>query len=192
MNKKTQAAAIEVIEPNGSRQEEVVKEPVCLESMVSHHLDEVSRLAYRLLGWEGQAEDVVQDVFVTAAEKIKTLRCPSSLKAWLFSITVNTCRTYRYKQKLKSGFLAFSGRKEKTSRAAGDIVAEEEKYAAVRQAVKNLPGLYREAVILKYLEQLSTPDVMQILRVNENTLNSRLMRARNLLRDKLGPLWETL
>lgn len=192
MTQQTPSAAIEAVETVASGQDGVCREPVCLEHIVKNHIEDVTCFAYRLLGWEGQAEDIVQDVFLTAAEKIKTLHRPASIKAWLFTITVNKCRTYRYRQKLRSGFLALSSRTEITSTPAGDVVAEQEKYAAVRQAVKKLPGPYREAVVLKYLEQLPTAEVMQILGINENTLNSRLMRARNLLREKLELFRETV
>lgn len=192
MAKQVQSEAIEAIETSPLGQGEIRERPICLEQLVRDHLDEVACLAYRLLGWEDQSEDIVQDVFLTAAKKLKTVRQPDSTKAWLFTITVNKCRTYRYRQRLYWKYLFKMNRTEKTSGPASDFAAEHEKNVIVRQAVKSLPLRYREAVVLKYLEQLPTEIVKQILGINENTLNLRLMRARDLLRKKLKSFMEIL
>ena len=68
------------------------------ERIVEANQAEIATLANRLLGWAGDVEDVVQDVFLSAFVGLKKFRCQSSLKTWLFTITINECRNYRYKQ----------------------------------------------------------------------------------------------
>jgi RNA polymerase sigma-70 factor (ECF subfamily) len=123
---------------------------------------------------------------LSAAQKLDRLRCSTSVRAWLFQITINKCRTYRYRQKFRLRFLAGyrHGRDIETSDLHHEPDNTDE-YAHVRRAVKTLPAKYREAVILKYLEQLSHPQVAGILGIKENTLNVRLLRARTMLREKL-------
>mgnify|MGYP000849595211 CR=1 FL=1 len=75
-----------------------------LEQVVKEHLEDITRLAYRLLGWQSDVEDIVQDVFLSAAQNMDTLRDTSHVKAWLFQITINKCRTWRYRQKLRLQF----------------------------------------------------------------------------------------
>jgi RNA polymerase sigma-70 factor (ECF subfamily) len=158
-----------------------------LEQVVRDHLDEITRLAYRLLGWQSDVEDIVQDVFLSAAQKLDTLRDKSSIRAWLYQITINKCRTWRYRQKLRWRFWA-------TQSSNQDIAAFNhnndilERDAEVRRAVKALPTKYREAVVLRYLEQLPGPEIAKMLKINESTLNVRLLRARTMLREKLETL----
>jgi RNA polymerase sigma factor (sigma-70 family) len=164
-------------------------EKLSLEQVVSDHLDEITRLTYRLLGWQSDVEDVVQDVFLSAAQKLNKLRNAASIRAWLFQITINKCRTYRYRQKFHLRFLAGYRRGRDIEIVDSHHEPDNaDKYAEVRRAVKTLPAKYREAVVLKYLEQLSHPQIAGILGVKESTLNVRLLRARTMLREKLKML----
>ena len=153
------------------------------EEIVEDHLNEVTQLAYRLLGWQSDVEDIVQDVFLTAAQKLGTLRNASSVKAWLFQITINKCRTWRYRQKLRWRFWAAQNPDQNST--VNNNNEMQERNAEVRRAVPTLPAKYREAVVLRYLEQLPGSEVAKILKINENTLNVRLLRARTMLREKL-------
>jgi len=67
------------------------------DKIVNEFSAEIAVLANRLLGWPGEVEDVVQDVFLAAFTGLKKFRGDCSLKSWLFTITINKCRTYRYR-----------------------------------------------------------------------------------------------
>lgn len=60
----------------------------------------------------------------------------------------------------------------------------------VRNAVAALPAKYREPIVLKYIEQLETDEIGQILGISRNALHVRLSRARSRLRQHLGDLIE--
>jgi RNA polymerase sigma factor (sigma-70 family) len=159
-----------------------------LEQVVRDHLDEITRLACRLLGWQSDVEDIVQDVFLSAAQKLDTLRDKTSVRAWLFQITINKCRTWRYRQKLRLKFW-LSQRWEKENDISFLYNHEaQERDIQVHQAVKALPAKYREVVVLRYLEQLTGPEAAKMLKINEGTFNVRLLRARAMLREKLETL----
>src|SRR5579859_2551155 len=68
-------------------------EPCALEQLISSHRLPISRLAFRLMGWQADVDDVVQDVFVTAFEKAGQYRGQASLWTWLTIITLNKSRT---------------------------------------------------------------------------------------------------
>jgi RNA polymerase sigma-70 factor (ECF subfamily) len=156
-----------------------------LEQVVRDHLDEITRLAYRLLGWHDDVEDIVQDVFLSAAQKLGTLRDRSSIRTWLYQVTINKCRTWRYRQKLRLKFW-ISQCRQQGSDASNSYTSEiQERDIQVRNAVKALPTKYREAVVLRYLEQLPGPEIARMLKINESALNVRLLRARTMLREKL-------
>jgi RNA polymerase sigma-70 factor (ECF subfamily) len=156
-----------------------------LEQVVTEHLDEITRLAYRLLGWQSDVEDIVQDVFLSAAQKLDTLRDKTRVRAWLYQITINKCRTWRYRQKLRLKFWISRGLEQESDLSSSYKSETQERDAQIRRAVRALPAKYREAVVLRYLEQLSVPEVAKLLGINENSLNVRLLRARTMLRETL-------
>lgn len=162
------------------------------ERIVQRYSADIAILANRLLGWPEDVDDIVQDVFLAALIGLEKFRFKSSLKTWLFTITINKCRSYRYKQILR--FKIFSQAVAKSSfsqqryhdKASTDI----EIFQCVRKAVKNLPSKYREPVVLNYLQELPMEQICQILGISENNLYVRLHRARQLLKQHLAELME--
>jgi len=159
---------------------------VALEKIVEKYSADVAGLANRLLGWPGDVDDVVQDVFLAVFLNIKKFRRKSSLKTWLFKITINKCRSLKYKKMLRLSFYGKIARKAAAkSAAADDRPIHSETSERIRQAVADLSVKYREPVVLKYLQQLSTKEITAILSITENVLNVRLTRARKILKHKL-------
>ncbi len=66
--------------------------------IVEQYSSDIAALSNRLLGWSGEVDDVVQDIFLAAFLGLKKFRCECSLKSWLFTITINKCRSHRYRQ----------------------------------------------------------------------------------------------
>lgn len=161
-----------------------------LETIVREYSSDIARLANRLLGWPGEVDDIVQEVFLAAYTGLKKFRYECDIKSWLFRITINKCRTYRYKKLLRFKFSEkFAGSiASETSSDANEKQIKDETFESVRKAVSDLPAKYREAVVLKYLQEMKTSNIMQTLGITENTLNVRLSRARELLGKKLADL----
>jgi RNA polymerase sigma-70 factor (ECF subfamily) len=150
------------------------------EQMVALYSKQVHTLASRLLGWPCEIEDVVQDVFVRALIHRKKFRGQSSLKTWLFAITVNVCRSRQYRQALRRRFF-FRRKIDGQARPSG----YPPDFEPVRKAVSALPARYRQVIVLKYLNECDTREIMEILKISESTLNTRLSRARRILKDSL-------
>ena len=157
---------------------------VSFESLVEQYSEDVALLANRLLGWPGEVEDITQEVFLAAFLGLKKFRHDCSIRTWLFTITINKCRSFRYKQ-------LFHRRKILDKPQSKLPVAADRKIQAietsdkVRDAVQALPAKYREAVVLKYLEELPTEEISRILGISVNTLHVRLSRARERLKNDL-------
>ncbi len=150
--------------------------------LVTDHQDHVARLAYRLLGWSGEIEDVVQDVFLAVWTHRARFRGECRLSTWLAVLTVSQCRK-RHRLRWLRLF------RQPTSEAESDSSEDchdEDATAAVRDAVRRLPTAYREVVVLRYLEELPVDRVAEILGLRPNTVTVRLMRARRRLKEKLG------
>jgi len=172
------------------------------ESIVELHSADVAALANRLLGWPGDVEDITQDVFLAAFLGLKKFRRDCSLKTWLFTITINKCRSYKYKLKVrkvrtipipKSFDQTQDGKSIGMSLppdGAHRELLETETFERVRNAIAALPAKYREAVVLRYLQELETEEISRILGISKNTLQVRLSRARERLKQDLAELWE--
>jgi RNA polymerase sigma-70 factor (ECF subfamily) len=158
--------------------------------IVEGYSADVAVLAHRLLGWPGDVEDIVQDVFLAAFVGLKKFRCECSLKTWLFTITINKCRSYRYKQMLYLRFFSRASVKESAvlNPTADNVLMNDETFDKVRLVVQALPLKYREPVVLRYLQELSMDETAEILSISKNALQVRLSRARERLRQDLTEL----
>jgi RNA polymerase sigma-70 factor (ECF subfamily) len=164
------------------------------ERIVEQYSADVAALANRLLGWPGDVEDITQDIFLAAFLGLKKFRCDCSLKSWLFTITINKCRSYRHKWKLRQSrtipnpMNGIGLRLPHTNTGVSPMNAEE--FNRVRLAVAALPAKYREPVVLRYLQEIGTDETSRILGISRNTLNVRLSRARKRLKEDLAELIE--
>lgn len=157
------------------------------DEVIECYLPAVQRLAYRLAGWEADVEDIVQDVFTAAFANRRKFRSGSSLKTWLFTITINTCRTrYRRRQLWRKFLNQTSSRSERVADDPADGSLVREQIEKVRHASKRLPAKYRDVIVLKYLEELPTQQVLEILKISKKAFYTRLNRARNYLLKELS------
>ncbi|MHC5060678.1 MAG: RNA polymerase sigma factor [Planctomycetota bacterium] len=195
MARKDKKSTAQPIVTNITNDELLVKrfkagDALAFDQIVEQYSTDVATLANRLSGWRGDVQDIVQDVFLAAFVALKRFRSDSSLRTWLFTITTNKCRTHRYRQMLR---LKFFSRVE-ASTGAGTVpgadkeVMDDEKSSRIRRAVMALPDKYREPVVLRYLQELSTKEICRVLDISESNLHTRLSRAREKLKENLAEL----
>lgn len=159
------------------------------DALVAAHQDRVSRLAYRLLGWSGDVDDVVQEVFLAAWKALPRFQGRSSLATWLTRITINECRRLRrrwgrvlHREPVETG--------RACTPAADSRMMNAETFGRVRRAVAALPVRYREVVVLHYLEQIPIGMVSELLGMSTNRVAVLLHRARAKLKSKLADLMQ--
>jgi len=162
------------------------------EEIVHQHSTQITNLANRLLGWPGDVDDVVQNVFFRAYLGLKKFRGRSSLKTWLFTITINQCRKQRYKNMLNLKLFSKLAQtsEQQTSPASDHQALKKDELENVREAVQKLPAKYREPVVLKYLQEMSTQEISRLLEISENAVQVRLSRARKRLKQNLANFME--
>jgi len=154
-----------------------------VQSLVKEHYEALYRYAYRLSGQATDAEDLVQETFCKAQEKLGQLREPERAKAWLFSILRNN-----YLHRLRSGqhprMLTLEEIHDFPEPAENLPEVEPEK---LQQALNELPELFRTPIIMFYFEEFSYRDIAEQMEVPIGTVMSRLARAKVFLRDRLFP-----
>ena len=161
------------------------------ERVVALYERRVARLAQRLLGWVGDVEDVVQDVFLAVYEQSHKFRGDSELWPWLTAITVNKCRSRLRRHFLKLRWLRSAGDQLPEFVGADQGTLRDETSAKVRTAVGALPARDREVIVLYYLEDRTVIEISQLLGASENAVDVRLHRARKRLKELLGEFVQT-
>jgi RNA polymerase sigma-70 factor (ECF subfamily) len=172
------------------------------ETLVSRHEGRVHRLAYRLTGSDVDAQDVLQEAFLAAYRGLALFRGTSRFSTWLYRITTNAAlmhrraRRRRPTESLEEFLPRFDDAGQHAPEVAelrvasradelvdGKVLAEE-----ARAALGRLPDLYREAFVLRDLEELETSEVADLLGVDAATVRQRVHRARLMLRGFLSHL----
>ena len=152
--------------------------------LYEHFLPLVGRWVTRL-GVPGHAiEDVVQEIFLTVYSKLDQFEARSSLRSWMFGVTIRVTRNYRRKRTTRP-----AGEQSEIDDAVADGIAHPEAAAAQTEALTLLQRILnglddekREVFVLAELEQLSTAEIAMLLEINSNTVTSRLRLAREEVR----------
>ncbi len=156
------------------------------DQIVAAHQQRIARLVFRLLGKPDEVQDVVQEVFLAVFENLERFRGESKLSTWLTTIALNKCRSHRRRSLLRPRSL-FRIAKTPTVPSEQDRPAESaEIHEELRRAVRRLSARYREPIVLRYFEELPVPEIGKVLGISVNTVEVRLTRARQKLREMLS------
>lgn len=159
------------------------------------HVDSMYNFAYRLTFDEDDAKDLVQDTYMKAFRFINSFQEGTNAKAWLYRILKNSfINDYRKKSKQPSKVdyqevEQFYNSEDTPSNATVDLRMETTKDMIgdeISNALNSLAVDFRTVVILCDLEGFTYEEMAKILDIPIGTVRSRLHRARNLLREKLG------
>jgi RNA polymerase sigma-70 factor, ECF subfamily len=159
-----------------------------LERIMIEHGNDVLYLAFSYVKDRTIAEDIAQEVFISAYTNLDRFQWESSVKTWLYRITVNKCKDYlkswNYRSTILSNVfeLAIGAQKEKETEK---ILIEKDEKSHLANLIFSLPLKYREVIFLFYFEEMSLNEITQTLNINVNTLKSRLSRAKQLLKKEL-------
>jgi RNA polymerase sigma-70 factor (ECF subfamily) len=166
--------------------------------LVTYYHAGVFNLVYGILADPADAADVTQEVFLRAFRGIRGFRRGSSLKTWLYRISVRQALNHRrwfwrhHRQQISidaevEGKNAANELKDKEATPLEQYEAHETQ-ATVRRGLGRVPPLFRSAVILRDLEGLSYEEVAEVLEVTVGTVKSRILRGRRLLKEALDPV----
>lgn len=138
-------------------------------------------IAFHYCGNRHDAEDIVQDVFLRLYTQ---LRPPSGehLRRWLIRVTINRCKDHLGSARMQ---------RQVPMEAASEVLTQRDPADwAVFDAVTGLPPCYREVVVLYYYAGFTTREIGQLLHRKPTTVQTQLMRARNMLKQQLKEVWE--
>ena len=172
-----------------------------LETLISRHSGRVYRLAYGIARDHADAEEIVQDVFLTLVRKGAGFEGHAALTTWMYRVTTNAALNKRRgkRRELEVSLEEYLPTFREDGHRDGDrsylladwsgmpeqrlVSAEVRK--VLEQAIDALPDHYRAVLILRDVEELSNEEVAAIMGDSLGSVKSRLHRARMVLREQL-------
>lgn len=168
-----------------------------LEQFITEYGREIYSFCVSLCGSRQEADDLYQDTFLTALEKIDRIDIAGNIRSYLLSVAVRLWKNRRRKRAWRRRIAQEQELNEQTadritaeemqdvSVLPEERILEEERLTAVRRAVSRLPDRLRVPVLLYYMEERQIMEISEILRLPGGTVKSRLHQARKRLEREL-------
>jgi RNA polymerase sigma-70 factor (ECF subfamily) len=134
-------------------------------------------------------DDIAQEVFITVFKNLKNFRYESQFTTWLYRITINKCKDYLRKKKVRR---IFSPVDEDYNYRVEEIDENSDVRIIIRQAINKLPDKLRIPISLRDLEGLSYQEIAEAMDLDLGTVKSRIFRARESLKKILEPMKKEL
>ncbi len=171
---------------------------LAMEELFLRYRQPVFRLVYRSVQNVEDAEDIVQDVFVKAFERLHTFREQSRFSTWLMRIALNLCTDHARSQKRRQELL-----KREAEHKLGwmthpeppnpdEVVQQNALQEAFYTALNRLPEHHRQIIVMRDLEEMEYEEIAQVLNTTVGGVKLRVMRARRALKTQLEPLLRAL
>ena len=167
--------------------------------LVRKYQKSVHALAWRKIGDFHIAEDITQDTFLQAYQKLSTLKKPQRFASWLYVIAANYCKMWLRKKRLSTESLedTSSAELEKVT-YSGYVIEENEQTTAeaqhevVKKLLAKLQESDRTVITLYYLGEMNYEEISNFLGVSVSAVKSRLHRARQRLKKEEPMIREAL
>jgi len=161
------------------------------EVLMRRYNQRVYRIARAVLRSDTEAEDVTQETWVRAYAHLGQFAERAAFRTWLSRIALHEswarARRGRRQESLEPG-PGIEGREMKKESAVPDpekAAFDNEVRSLVEAAVEGLPEIYRTVFVLRHVEELSTAETAELLELSEETVKTRLHRARSALQREL-------
>ena len=161
--------------------------------LVQRHHRAIIQYVHRFLATADRAtaEDLAQQVFLSAWKYAPTFRPRAKVLTWLFRIATNAClNCRRYERSRTSALRLVRPRETEQDCGSGDAgtrLAESERAQQVRASVAALPPNQRAVIVLRYFHDFSYAEIADIMATSTSAVDSLLHRARRALYEKLSP-----
>ncbi len=159
------------------------------EDVVARYDRRLFNVMYGMTGDYHDALDLTEETFIKALKAYPHFRGDSDVFTWLYRIAVNTLKKQHRKRARRAELWQehLEADPPATSEpSSGDrAIIEEERSQVVRQAISQLPEVFREAITLRYIDEMSYEEVAEAAGCNMGTVKSRIARAKSMLAEIL-------
>lgn len=151
--------------------------------LVTRYQTGVFNVCYRILHNRSDAEDLAQETFIRAYDRLYTFDLERDFSPWIRRVAANLCLNYLEAQKPVAEL--DEDRDEDKTQSPGEQVEVKERSEQIRTALASLPPHYRVVVELRHYQDLSYDEIANELEIPLSDVKSHLFRARKLLAEKL-------
>jgi RNA polymerase sigma-70 factor, ECF subfamily len=166
------------------------------EELISRYEQPIYGMVYRLLGNQTDACDVVQEVFLKVFRGVHSFREQSSLRTWIYRIAVNEAHNHRrwflrhsrHEISIENEGEDHGNSVEQAAdpgRSPYEQAVNSENRTLIERALTRVNPIFRTAVVLRDIQNLSYEEIAEILQVSLGTVKSRILRGREALRREL-------
>jgi RNA polymerase sigma-70 factor (ECF subfamily) len=162
------------------------------ELLMRRHNRRLYRIALSVLRDAADAEDALQESYLTAYRAIGTFRGESSLATWLSRLVLNQCLARRRREQRRDNIVPIVRGAEDLDTLEVDVETPDRSLvrAEIRELLERkvgeLPDDFRTVFVMRSIEEMSVEETAQLLSIPEATVRSRHFRARSLLRESLA------
>jgi RNA polymerase sigma-70 factor (ECF subfamily) len=147
--------------------------------------EDIFRMVYYRIRSRADAEDITQDVFLKAFQKISGIKETAKFRGWLFSITLNRIRDFQRKKRFRSLFKAEVENIDAHTPDPGDTeqpdalnqVLKKDFWRQIGLILNKLSNMEKEVFLLRFFDHFSINEIAGVLKKNESTVKTHLYRA---------------
>lgn len=150
--------------------------------LVARYRDRLGRYAARMLGNEADAEDALQETFIRGYRSLGRCTDPDRFGPWVFGILVNRCRTLGGRRARRERTVIADDERLGRTASRGDAAEDHAWRETITWALARLSPPLREAFLLKFVEELSYDEMVDVTGAGVSALKMRVTRARDELR----------
>lgn len=197
MEIKKEEDHFDLTEPQGEKEEDfdlirkfINGDESTFKILLIKHKDKVRNLVFLTLGDVDYVDDISQDVFISVYHKLNEFRFESKFTTWLYRITINKCKDYLRKKKVRSIFVPIQDYEADygTKPFSENIDIPN----LVRAAIDKLPEKLKVPLVMRDIDGFSYKEIADELGTEVGTIKSRIFRARETLKIILEPYQKEL
>ena len=167
-----------------------------LEELLERHQSQIYRFGMKMCGEREDARDVLQDTLLAMARGVRDFRGESSISTWLYTVARSFCVKKRRRSKfapetvhsLESDLGVDAKGLADPAESPAEALVGKRIEEGLAKAIGDLEPMYREVLVLRDMEGLSTKEVAEVLGIGVDAVKSRLHRARLAVRAHMAPL----
>lgn len=161
--------------------------------LIERHYKTAASAAFSILRNVDAANDCAQEAFLEAARRLESLREASKFGNWIYGIARQQAILIVRKQKQHREAMITKTDESKRMipiKSPPEQMSKQEKLESIRRALSEVNEIYREVLVLKYIDDRSHEDIARILNISAAAVDKRLMRGKGLLKESLDR-WKT-
>lgn len=157
------------------------------ESVVDKYKGIVFSIAFKYTNDYNESQDLAQEIFLKIYKNIKSFKGECKFSTWITKISINACLDYKRKNKVKKINLYndYIDNNDNIQETPEEVIIMSEKQKIIHKLIYELPDIYKNVIIMYHFNEMPYKEICKTLKIPQKTVETRLYRARKILKEKL-------